>query len=132
SGTYVGRKTYFAAENIWRRYLGKYRREEEILKPKAAHETPINFPLLRFADILLMYAEVENEINNGPTTLGYDAINQVRRRAFGKLLPGATNINEHDLAGLDYDSFTATLRDERSRELCFESLRRGDLIRWGI
>ncbi len=131
-GNSIAAKSPCDPANSWQRFIGKYRREEETLKPKVAHQTPINFPLLRFSDVLLMYAEVENEINLGPTPEAYDAINQVRRRAFGKLLPGAVNISEYDLSGLDYDTFTQTLRDERSRELCFESLRRFDLIRWGF
>lgn len=131
-GKYITRKVTCDPTNTWERFIGKYRREEETLKPKIAHDTPINFPLLRFSDVLLMYAEVENEINAGPTTEAYDAINQVRRRAFGKLLPGATDISRYDLSGLDYETFSRALRDERSRELCFESLRRFDLIRWGL
>ncbi len=121
-----------AVTSIWGRCPGKYRREEETLMPKTAYNTPINYPLLRYSDVLLMYAEVENEINQGPTQGAYDAINQVRRRGFGKMLSGATNVEEHDLSGLGYEEFKAELQDERSRELCFESLRRFDLIRWGI
>jgi hypothetical protein len=45
--------------------------------------TPINFPILRYADVLLMLAEAENQVNGGPDQVAYDAINQVRRRAFG-------------------------------------------------
>ena len=131
-GTYVTTKSFALPEHIWRRYPGKYRREEEILKPKAPQETPINFPLLRYSDVLLMYAEVENELGNGPSAEAYDAVNQVRRRAFGKLMPGASNVEEHDFKNMTYEEFAVALRDERSRELCFESLRKYDLIRWGI
>lgn len=124
-------KVYHDKSAVWHRYLGKYRREEETLKPKASYDTPINFPLLRYADILLMYAEAENEMANGPTGAAYKAINQVRRRAFGKLMPGATDVAKYDFKGMNYNSFKLALMDERSRELNFEALRKPDLIRWG-
>ena len=41
-----------------------------------------NWYLIRYSDVLLMYAEAENELN-GPTQSAYDAINKVRRRGFG-------------------------------------------------
>jgi hypothetical protein len=61
----------------------KFRREYEMLWPKSQFDTPENFPILRYADVLLMYAEGVNIMNNGPTQEAYDAINQVRRRAYG-------------------------------------------------
>lgn len=68
--------------NIYQRYPGKWRRDEEILLPRAKNSNSTNFPLLRYSDVLLMYAEAENHIN-GPTTAAYNAINQVRERAYG-------------------------------------------------
>jgi hypothetical protein len=61
---------------------GKWRREYETLLPKNPTQTPINMPLLRYSDILLMYAEAENEINSGPTAEAIEAVNMVRRRAW--------------------------------------------------
>ncbi len=63
-------------------YPGKWRREYETVTPQAATSTPINVPLLRYADILLMYAEAENEINNGPTATAIKAVNDVRERGW--------------------------------------------------
>lgn len=63
------------------RYAGKYRREFEKVLPKSTQLTPINFPLLRYSDILLMYAEVQNELY-GPTTEAMEAITEVRKRAW--------------------------------------------------
>lgn len=63
-------------------YPGKWRREYETLMPQATSSTPINVPLLRYADILLMYAEAENEINTGPTTAAINAVNAVRERGW--------------------------------------------------
>jgi hypothetical protein len=79
-----------------------------------------------------MYAEAENQVN-GPTAAAYNAINQVRRRAYGKLVAGATNITAGDVpAGLGQTAFADYIKGERSRELCYEGLRKFDLIRWGI
>lgn len=69
-------------QNIWNRYGAKWRREYETVTPRATGANGINFPILRFADVLLMYAEAENEIN-GPTAGAYSAINRVRERAQG-------------------------------------------------
>lgn len=130
-----GAKTMITAvseSSLYNRQAAKFRREYEVLLPKAVGQTPQNFPLLRYSDVLLMFAEAENEVNNGPTSSAYQAINQVRRRAFGKLLPNADNIEEHDLTGLDYTEFKTAIQDERMRELAYEQMRKFDLIRWGI
>ena len=68
-----------------------------------------------------MLAESENEVN-GPNSLAYDAINQVRRRAFGN--------TEHDVpSNLNQEQFFEKVFLERKLELCFEGHRRDDLIR---
>src|SRR5690606_36228818 len=70
------------------RYAGKFRREYETLLPKHRTRTPQNFPLLRYADVLLMYAEadyetVHNGLSNGePSQEARDALMQVRMRSF--------------------------------------------------
>jgi hypothetical protein len=69
--------------NRYTRWPGKWRRDEETNLPRFKNGNGTNFPLLRYADVLLMFAEAENEVNNGPTQAAYDAINQVRRRAWG-------------------------------------------------
>lgn len=100
---------------------------------EARHHCYMNAPVLRYADILLMYAEAENEINNGPTVEAYTAINAVRTRARNGIpfadIPAATE--PADLSGLDYTSFKETIFWDRARELCLEGLDRMDLIRSG-
>lgn len=103
------------------RRCGKYRREWTTTSPKEKNTDQINYPVLRYADVLLMLAEAENEANGNPTELAYTAINEVRKRA---------GIGE--VENLSYTQFQQEVRDERARELCFESLRKYDLIRWGI
>lgn len=84
--------------------------------------TGINYPILRYADILLMKAECENEIN-GPAN-AYLYLNQVRNRA------GLANIDQSKTN--DKNSFRKEIQNERMREFCFEGLRKQDLIRWNI
>ncbi len=67
------------AKNLMR--PAKWRREYETLLPKSPTTTPQNVVLLRFSDILLMYAEAENELK-GPTADAVEAFNKVRRRAW--------------------------------------------------
>lgn len=74
--------SYYNPTQIYNRNAGKFRREYEVSPVKSKNFTPINFPVLRYADVLLMIAEAENYLN-GPTQKAYDAINQVRRRGFG-------------------------------------------------
>lgn len=115
------KKVDWKEKQIVNRTCGKYRREWENISPKNKNNTQINYCLLRYADVLLMLAEAENEVNNSPTDIAYEAINAVRKRA-----------GIAALSGLDYEGFKKELQDERGRELCFESLRKFDLIRWGI
>ncbi|BDD11982.1 membrane protein (plasmid) [Fulvitalea axinellae] len=75
----------------------------------------------RFAEILLIYAEAENEAN-GPSAKVYEAINRIRRRA---MMPPLK-------AGLDKEGMRQAIRHERRIELVFESHRWFDLIRWRI
>ncbi|WP_125720371.1 RagB/SusD family nutrient uptake outer membrane protein [Flavobacterium ustbae] len=88
----------------------------------------INFPVIRYADILLSLAEAINE-QSGPTAEAYELINQVRRRAFGKAIttPDATV----DLAGLGQTSFRTAIQEERKKEFVQEGQRWFDLVRWG-
>lgn len=199
-------KTY---PSLFYRFAGKYRRE--YWPHPESDNTSINFPLLRYADVLLMFAEAENALN-GPTEAAVKAVNEVRRRALcsglrrivvtnpgsgytsapavafkgsaareasatakvgsGKVTgisflqdaeyglscgagytappevvltggggqgaaavcelydPAAADVPEEFLQ--DDATFLKFIQDERSREFCFEALRRSDLIRWGL
>jgi hypothetical protein len=92
---------------------------------------PVNFPLIRYSEVLLILAEALNEENGSPTPEAYDAINQVRRRAFGKL-PVSVPAPEVDLSGLDVNGFRKAIQDERLFEFVQEGKRWFDLVRWGI
>ncbi len=170
-----------------------------------------NYVVMRYADLLLMRAEIENELNNGPNDIALDAINQVRRRAYGLDMPGnslsltltdggsgytaaptiqisggggsyaaasatrnssgkvsaitllnpgynyttvptvtvtggggkdavvtaslapkPTTEQVYVAKGKNKDEFFNIIVEERSKELCFEGMRRADLIRWNL
>lgn len=194
--------------SLFSRFMGKVRRE--YWPEKDSDNTSINVPLLRYSDVLLMFAEAENAIN-GPTDAAINAVNKVRRRALStgirevkvvnggsgytsvptlnfvgdcNILPipivkvsngsivsvtferdavyglsngtgytvpptititggGGTNadlvcslyapdaMDVPEEYTVSKEKFLSFIKDERSRELCFETLRRGDLIRWG-
>ncbi len=80
----------------------------------------INFPVIRYADILLLYAEVINELN-GPAADAYAAINRVRARA------GAGNLTP----GLSQADFREAVFLERRKEFIQEAQRWFDLSRRG-
>lgn len=108
--------------------VGKWRREYEINLPpsRLQNNTSCNFPIVRYADVLLMAAEADLKANGAPGAASVEYYNQVRRRAYG-YTPDAP------VPGLDVATFTLQdIIDERSRELCFEGVRRNDLIRWGM
>ena len=81
----------------------------------------VNYPVLRYADVLLMYAEALNEQNGTPTTAAYNAINQVRTRAqIANLTPG-----------LNQAAFRDSIFLERRKEFIQEGHRWFDLVRQG-
>ena len=82
---------------------------------------PENYIVFRMADVYLMAAEAENELN-GPDD-AYQYVNKVRERAFDPDQPWS---------GMTQDEFRLAIRDERKFELAAEGHRRMDLIRWGI
>jgi starch-binding outer membrane protein, SusD/RagB family len=111
---------------VYDRGIGKWRREYEINPPPVRQQnySSCNFPILRYADVLLMAAEADLKVNGAPSATAVEYFNQVKRRAFGYDPMGASPV--------DVSSFTfQDIVDERSRELCFEGQRRNDLIRWG-
>jgi len=83
-----------------------------------------NLPIIRYAEVLLIYAEALNEQNAGPNSDAYAAINEVRLRAgIGKL--------EDVSPGLNLNTFRDAVFLERRREFVYEYQRWFDLARRG-
>lgn len=113
---------------------GKYRRDW-ISNPTVSPADKIQYfslkwQILRYADVMLMFAEAENELN-GPTAAAYNAVNQVRRRGYGQSIT-APNAAVDLPAGLSKASFFTAIVKERSLELGGEGVRKYDLIRWNM
>lgn len=101
-------------------HIGMLRKFAGVTDPTIDRQD-FSFPFLRYADVLLMFAEAENEFNNGPTTDAYTYLNKVRKRS-----------NASEVSGLSQQDFRSLVIEERRRELASEGNRRWDLIRWGI
>ena len=87
-----------------------------------------NFPIMRYAEALLVFAEAENEVN-GPTAAAYEAINQIRKRARTRPTGVEDVAALPNLAGLSKDTFRQAVYREREMELCFEGHGFFDLVR---
>lgn len=108
-----------AVQNV---FPGKWRAEYDPVRPWSRNNGSINFPVMRYSDVLLMIAEASNEVN-GPTQEAIDALNEVRGRA------GAIPVNLTDFA--DQAALRQFIFEERTRELCFEVPRHQELRRMG-
>jgi len=85
-----------------------------------------NFAIIRYADVVLLYAECLNEL--GQTSQAVTIINdQIRKRAWSGNLPA----DKRWSTGMSQGEFRYKIMDERIRELSFEGWRRSDLIRTG-
>lgn len=104
-------------------YLTKYDDRAD----KKIERTDATWSFLRFADILLIYAEAAAEANGAPTAEALNALNRVRERsnATPRSLTGTDNIGT-------LVKFRSSVLEERAMELALEGDRRWDLIRWGI
>ena len=104
---------------------GKFRKSwTDITGP--SQNLAVNWPILRFSDVLLMFAEADNEINNGPSSEAISALQEVKARAF---------IGNEDQIGTiptGKQDFFEEVVHERYLEFGGESIRKYDLIRWNL
>jgi hypothetical protein len=107
----------------WTYSCGKFRAMDPSQKTIANWASSINYPLLRLADILLLHAEAQ--YFTGDETGARNTFTIVRSRS---VADGFT-VDDMNTAYYKAD-FVDELLDERSRELCFESIRRFDLARF--
>lgn len=106
---------------------GKFRKDWRVpLLPGTALNPGYNWPMIRFSDVLLMFAEAENELNNNPTPAAIIAFEEVRRRAF-RLNPAKVGITPNTKS-----EFFKAIVDERYLEFGSEGIRKFDLIRWNL
>ena len=96
----------------------------------AFNASSTDYPMYRYADVLLLYAEAVSRAGNGPTAEALDALNQVHRRAYGKNSKTASSV-DFKLADYTAQSFADLVVKERAYETLFESKRWYDLKRLG-
>ena len=93
--------------------------------------TGINYPLMRYSDVLLMLAEAENELN-GPTALAKEALTTVRARAFADSPTYGADVTDYVNNLTSKDAFFSAIVNERAWEFGSEALRKFDLVRWNL
>lgn len=89
-----------------------------------------DMPLYRYADVLLIFAEADGWATGSPSTQAYEAVNQVRRRAYGVDI--STSAPGIDLEGLSKDDFIEAVMRERAWEFMLEEKRWFDISRRGF
>lgn len=108
-------------------FIGKYRTPwyNEAPNKQGARQS-LNIPLLRYADVLLMYAEAQNYLNGGPTAAAKSAYEEVRLRAFrgDRSKIGTTPSSQ--------EAFFEAIVKERRWEMAGEFWFKSDLTRWNL
>ena len=107
-------------------YFGKFRMDQMSSPPRKGTNNDSAKPVaMRYSDVLLMAAEIENEIGDIEVAKSY--MLPVRARAFNEALA------QSYLAGIeDKKEFFDAIVDERAFEFCGEQIRKADLIRWNL
>ncbi|MDQ3682053.1 MAG: RagB/SusD family nutrient uptake outer membrane protein [Bacteroidota bacterium] len=106
---------------------GKYRRDWRVpLLPGTVLNPGYNWSFIRFSDVLLMFAEADNEINGAPSAAAITAFEEVRKRAY-RGNAALIGITPTDKAG-----FFNAIVNERFLEFGSEGIRKYDLIRWNL
>ncbi len=125
--TYYGLNTQDAFGHSWGTNTGYYCRKavDMSLTPALASQSGIDFIEMRYAEVMLNYAEAANETGN--TTIGYEMISAIRDRAG---IPAGTDHLYGLKAGMNKDEMKKAIQQERFVELCFENKRFWDLRRW--
>lgn len=100
---------------------GKFRIPWCVAPESDANKRNVNIPIIRYADVLLMYAEAQNYLNGAPTTEAKNALKEIRDRA---------GIGEMPIPS-DPQEFEDALAQERKWEFGSELSLRTDLIRMG-
>ena len=130
SGNYVGEPTGIYADGVSYYYSQDaqclaFTTKYMDVTNNAINNADANFPFLRYADVLLIYAEAQNELGNSSEAIDY--LNMVRVRS------NATVASATGAAAIDSKvKLRSAIIEERAKEFACEADRRWDLIRWGI
>lgn len=108
-------------------YFGKYRYEWMERHVTSSNDDGVNKIYMRYAEVLLMMAEIENELNGAAAAAPY--LKEIRRRAFPSS-EWATKVDAY-VDGLGGGMFNAIVK-EHGLEFCGEMERKQALIRWNL
>lgn len=93
----------------------------------------MTYPMLRYSEVLLMRAELLNELNGAPTEEAIELVNQVRRRGYGLDINTFSSVADVPLRyRKSKEAFFDFLTEEYAREFLGESGRKFHLIRWNL
>ncbi len=115
------RNDYYVHNNKWSKL---WTAEGSALGDITEGSTGINYPYMRYADILLMYAEAANEVNGGPDEKAVKCLQTVHNRAFENGDPDFITA-----AQASKEAFQKAVMDERKWEFAGENSRWRDLVR---
>ena len=93
----------------------------------STYNTGINYPYLRYADVLLMYAEADLKLSGNVNADALDCVQQVRNRAYY-----GSEVSAPTVTAADANEFLNVILQERKWEFAFESINYWDLLRQGI
>lgn len=109
--------------------FGKLRYEWTNRMIASGNDDGINKLYMRYADIVLMRAEIENYLNGASAAAPY--VKKIRQRAFPQSA-WATEVDAYVAAASSKDDMLKLIMQERAYEFAGEFLRKADLIRWGV
>lgn len=120
--TYDGTPTINAGYSLYNMKWSKLYNKTNAFTKITTGNTGINFPYIRYADVLLTYAEADLKLTKTVNQKAKDCVMQVRNRAFqGSAVP--------EVAATDSASFLKEILDERKWEFAGENMRWKDLVR---
>jgi SusD family. len=108
-------------------YGSKLMKFRQITVPLDGNRTDYNWPFMRYSEVLLLYAEADNEVNGGPSN---EAIKQVEKLNTRNKSKKVSEIGA--VTTWTQESFRSYILQERVKEFAAEGIRRFDLLRWGI
>ncbi|MFA4869358.1 MAG: RagB/SusD family nutrient uptake outer membrane protein [Pedobacter sp.] len=117
----VDRKDAVSAINM---NIAKFRKSWTAFNGTVTGTYGVNWPVIRYADVLLMYAEAGNELGLNGSITPLDALQQVQKRAYGS--------NTIPVTPTDKTGFFEAIVKERLLEFGGEGIRKYDLIRWNL
>ena len=95
--------------------------------PLDGNRADFNWPYMRYAETLLIYAEADNEVNNGPSERALQVVDLLNTRNNSTLVSERNKKTPYT-----QETFRSYILEERAKEFAAEGIRRTDLIRWGI